>query len=388
MPIYHRSGEIPRKRHIQFRRDDGGLYHEELFGSEGFSGLYSLLYHLRPPTAVMRSTLRGRIEWRPASDDALRHRHLRTSLIAPRGDLVDGRRVLLFNADLAISFAVPEREQDYFYRNGQGDELVFVSEGSGVLESIFGEIPYRPGDYLVIPRGTIHRWRTGGVPHRALVIESRGQIRTPERYRNRHGQLLEHSPFCERDIRRPGKLPTHDESGEFEIRVKQRNSIYSYVHASHPFDLIGWDGYLYPWALNIEDFEPITGRLHQPPPVHQTFESDRFVVCSFVPRLYDYHPDAIPVPYNHTNSRTDEVIYYANGQFMSRRGIEYGSITLHPDGIPHGPHPGTVEASLGKKSTEELAVMIDAFAPLTVASEAEGIDDPGYPSSWWDPDGR
>jgi homogentisate 1,2-dioxygenase len=388
MPIYHRLGEIPRKRHIQFRKIDGGLYHEELFGSEGFSGLSSLLYHLRPPTAVRRATLHERIEWNPAGEEVVRHRHLRTSRLAPAGDPVGGRRVLLYNAAVAISICLPAEEQRYFYRNGQGDEVVFMSEGSGILESSMGEIPYGPGDYLVIPRGTIHRWGADQVPHRMLVIESRGQIRTPQRYRNRHGQLLEHSPYCERDIRLPKNLRTHDESGEFEIRVKQQNAIHSYVYASHPFDLVGWDGYLYPWALNIGDFEPITGRIHQPPPVHQTFESDGFVICSFVPRLYDYHPDAVPVPYNHTNSGTDEVLYYANGQFMSRRGIEYGSITLHPDGIPHGPHPGTVESSLGRKSTEELAVMIDSFAPLTVSREAAGIDDPSYPASWLDPGGR
>jgi len=388
MPIYHCLGEIPRKRHIQFRKPDGNLYSEELFGSEGFSGTSSLLYHLRPPTQVRRVSLRKRLEWDAANDPTIRHRHMRTARLPAQSDPVEGRRALLYNDDVAISLAVPARKQDFFYRDGQGDELVYVSEGTGVLESSFGDIAYRHGDYVVIPRGTIHRWRTDDVPHRLLVIESRGQVRTPQRYRNRSGQLLEHAPFCERDIRRPASLRTHDETGEFEVRVKQRNAIYSYVYASHPFDLIGWDGYLYPWALSIHDFEPITGRLHQPPPVHQTFESDGFVICSFVPRLYDYHPEAIPVPYHHTNAGTDEVIYYANGSFMSRRGIEYGSVTLHPDGIPHGPHPGTIESSLGRKSTEELAVMIDAMRPLTVSRAAEEIDDPDYPASWLVPGDR
>jgi homogentisate 1,2-dioxygenase len=382
MPIYHTLGEIPRKRHTQFRRLDGTLYHEELFGSEGFSGPYSLLYHLRPPTQVRGIVAREKLEWRPGADSTLRHRHMRTSRIEPKGDPIFGRHVLLYNRDVAISIAVPDREQDFLYRNGQGDELVYVSEGAGTLESSFGEIRYGPGDYVVIPRGTIHRWRMDGVPHRMLAIESAGPVRPPRRYRSLQGQLLEHSPYCERDIRRPNALVTRDETGDFEVMVKQKNGIFAFTYAAHPFDLVGWDGYLYPWTLSIHDFEPITGRIHQPPPVHQTFEAEGFVICSFVPRLYDYHPDAIPVPYNHTNAGTDEVIYYASGEFMSRRGIEYGSITLHPDGIPHGPHPGTVEASLGKKSTNELAVMIDTMRPLHVSQETVEIDDPDYPGSW------
>ncbi len=385
MPFYQRLGEIPRKRHIQFRASAGQLYFEELIGNEGFHGLSSLLYHVHRPTQVRAAQLLEKLEWEEAEDATLRHRHLRTGRFRPGGDPLGGRHPLLYNRDAAIAVSAPEAGQDYFYRNSQGDEVTYVSEGRGTLESIFGPLPYRKGDYIVIPRGTVHRWRCDSVPHRLLHLESRGVVRTPQRYRNHHGQLLEHSPYCERDIRRPERIDTYDEKGSFEVRVKQRNAIWSYTYATHPFDLVGWDGYLYPWILNIGDFEPITGRIHQPPPVHQTFEGEGFVVCSFVPRLFDYHPESIPVPYHHSNVGSDEVIYYASESFMSRRGIEYGSITLHPDGVPHGPHPGTIEASLGATATDELAVMIDTFRPLRVARDAEEVDDPQYVTSWLEP---
>jgi homogentisate 1,2-dioxygenase len=391
MPFYHCLGEIPRKRHTQFRDPSGRLYHEELIGNEGFSGLSSLLYHVHPPTQVIDVRLLDAIPWRPVIDQRLRHRHLRTARLAPGGDPLSGRHPLLYNGDVAISMAQPVAGQDSFYRNGQSDEIVYVSEGQGTLETIFGDLPYRKGDYVVIPRGIIHRWRCDPAPHRLLVIECRGIVRTPRRYRSPQGQLLEHSPYCERDIRRPERLDTHHETGSFEVRIKRDNAIHSTLYAVHPFDVIGWDGYYYPWILNIADFEPITGRIHQPPPVHQTFEGEGFVVCSFVPRLFDYHPQSIPVPYHHSNIGSDEVIYYASDRFMSRRGIEYGSITHHPDGLPHGPHPGTIEASLGAAATDELAVMIDTFRPLHVAGDAEAIDDPEYPTSWTipgDPPGR
>ncbi len=386
MPFYHRLGEIPRKRHTQFRDPSGRLYHEELMGNEGFSGLSSLLYHVHPPTQVADLGPPSALAWQPAVDPRLRHRHMRTARFAPSGDPIAGRRPLLYNRDVAISIAIPADGQEYFYRNGQGDEVVFVDDGRGTIETAFGDLPYRKGDYVVIPRGTIHRWRCDAVPQRLLVIESRDPIRTPRRYRNRQGQLLEHSPYCERDIRRPERLQTHHETGSFDVRIKQGDALHSYTYAAHPLDVVGWDGYYYPWILNIADFEPITGRIHQPPPVHQTFEGDGFVVCSFVPRLFDYHPQAIPIPYHHTNVGSDEVIYYASDRFMSRRGIEQGSITHHPDGIPHGPHPGTIESSLGTKETEELAVMIDTFRPLVVARDGEEVDDPDYPLSWLTPD--
>ncbi|MFB3906930.1 MAG: homogentisate 1,2-dioxygenase [Candidatus Eisenbacteria bacterium] len=388
MPIYRREGEIPPKRHTQFRRPDGGLYYEELIGTEGFSGISSLVYHLRRPTQVRSARRLGPVVYEASEPGPLRHRHVRTRRIPEGGDPWTARRPLFWNADVVISVARPTQSSETFFRDSQGEELIYVSEGSGALESIFGDLPYGKGDYLVIPRGTIHRFRCDPVPHHLLVVESRGHVRTPKRYRNSFGQLLEHSPFCERDIRTPRFREPRDETGEFEIRVKQGDAIHAYLYAAHPFDAIGWDGYYYPWAMQISDFEPITGRIHQPPPVHQTFEGDGFVVCSFVPRLYDYHPDSIPTPYHHANVGSDEILYYASDRFMSRKGIEHGSITLHPDGLPHGPHPGTIEASLGARETDELAVMIDTFRPLTVGREAEAIEDESYLTSWLEPGDR
>jgi len=382
MPSYHRLGKLPSKRHTVFRRPDGGLHHEELMGNQGFTGPSSLLYHLHPPTAVRRAGPLQPQPWQKADDGALRPRHLRTSLLPPGGNAVTGRHPLLYNREVAILTARPTETAEFFYRNGQGDELIFVSDGEGVLESPFGRIPYGKGDYLIIPRGITHRLRLGQGEQRYLMVESRGVLQTPRRYRGAHGQHLEWSPFTERDFRLPQDLETIDQTGEFEVQVKQHNGISRFFYATHPFDVVGWDGYYYPWAFNIRDFEPIVGRVHQPPPVHQVFEGEGFVVCNFVPRLYDFHPEAVPVPYHHSNAQSDEVIYYASERFMSRKGIEYGSITLHPDGIPHGPHPGTVEASLGQKQTEELAVMIDSFRPLTVSREAERIEDPTYLRSW------
>jgi homogentisate 1,2-dioxygenase len=287
----------------------------------------------------------------------------------------------LFNQEVALDFVRPTSYDDFLYRNAQADEVVYVSEGEGVLESQMGELAYRQGDYVVIPRGILHRFRPAGRSF-YLVIEGVGQIRPPNRYRNDFGQLLEHSPYCERDIRVPQTLPLHDERGEFRVVVKAHDVLTEVTLDHHPLDVVGWDGYYYPWAFSIHDFEPITGSLHQPPPVHQTFESDGFVVCSFVPRLFDYHPQAVPAPYNHSNVMSDEVIFYANDQFMSRKGIQYGSLTLHPFGLPHGPHPGRAEESIGKQRTEELAVMLDTFRPLTVAQEALELEDPNYGRSW------
>jgi len=382
MPYYHKLGRIPRKRHTVFRRDDGGLYQEELIGNKGFTGASSLIYHLHPPTMILRHEIVPSPPWEAARDTQLLPRHFRTARLSPGGNPVEGRHPLLYNAEVAILLSRPAEPAPYFYRNGMADELIFVSRGGGVLESVLGDLPYRAGDYLVIPRGIIHRLLPGPGEQRYLIVESRGVLRTPKRYRTSEGQHMETSPFCERDFRLPEGLKTHDERGEFEVRVKQHNRVVRFHYAHHPFDVVGWDGCYYPWAFNVEDFEPIVGRVHQPPPVHQVFEGDGFVVCNFVPRLFDFHPQAVPVPYHHTNAQSDEVIFYASERFMSRRGIEYGSITLHPDGIPHGPHPGTVEASLGQKETEELAVMVDTFRPLTVAAAAEEIEDPAYFRSW------
>ncbi len=387
MPFYAQVGDVPPKRHTQFRRPDGVLYTEELLGNEGFSGLASLLYHHYPPVRVARITpcppLAPVEEWR---EPVQRHYHLRTKAAEPGGDPISGRRPLMFNDDVTLAIARPtEPMADYFYKNGEADELFFIHEGSGRFETMYGALDYHEGDYVVIPHGTIYRVLMEATPQRWLVLESRGRIETPKRYRNEYGQLLEHSPFCERDIRRPTAPLTVLKEGAFEVRIKAGGRYSAYTYEHHPFDVVGWDGYLFPWALSIHDFEPITGRIHQPPPVHQTFQAPNFVVCSFVPRKYDYHPLGIPAPYNHSNIDSEEVLYYVNGNFMSRRGIDVASFTLHPHGIPHGPHPGAAEASIGKEATEELAVMVDTFRPLKMTAWAQVYDDPNYPLSWLDP---
>ncbi|MFC4078298.1 homogentisate 1,2-dioxygenase [Salinithrix halophila] len=385
MPFYHRMGKIPRKRHIQFRKEDGSLYREEVMGTKGFSGIQSILYHHHPPTRVSRV---GKVrEWMPALEEPgpNRHRHVQTFEAGLGGDPIDGRVHLLTNEDVTIGVCNPTEPMDYFFRNSDGDEVLFVHEGEGELQSVFGTLPYRAGDYLVIPVGATYRLEMKSERSRFLVIESTGEIVPPKRYRNEHGQLMEHSPFCERDIRVPERLDTRAEEGSFEVRVKAHHRLNTYFYDFHPFDVVGWDGYLYPYIFNVEDFEPITGRIHQPPPVHQTFAGPNFVICSFVPRLYDYHPEAIPAPYWHSNVHSDEVLYYVKGHFMSRKGnVKEGSITLHPSGLPHGPHPGKAEASIGKKGTEELAVMIDTFRPLRVTQEALNLEDTGYITSWLD----
>lgn len=382
MTFYYKLGTVPHKRHTQFRQPDGSLYHEELMGAHGFSGAKTLLYHLHPPTAIQKVTLLGRVELTLEEPGPLQPRHLRTAAVPVGGDGITARRPLAVNGDLCLSVARPTEPMTYWYRT-QGDEVIFVHEGGGVLETQFGLLPYRPGDYLVIPAGVL--WRLlpeAGIEQRLLVIEVNGHVGPPARYLNRYGQLLEHAPYSERDIRPPQELMPQDETGEFEVRVKARNQISSYCYHHHPLDVVGWDGHLWPFALNIEDFEPITGRVHQPPPVHQTFEGPGFVLCSFVPRLFDYHPLAIPAPYNHANVDSDEVLYYVQGNFMSRKGVEPASLTLHPGGIPHGPHPGTYEGSIGKDRTEELAVMIDTFRPLYLTQAALALEDLRYPLSW------
>lgn len=385
MPFYQRVGQVPPKRHTQFRRPDGVLYTEELIGNEGFSGLASLLYHHHPPVRVSGITpcpLEVPEEW---NEPVQRHYHLRTRTAEPFGDPITGRRVLMFNTDVSLGIARPTQAMDYLYKNGEADELYFIHEGQGTFETMYGALDYHEGDYVVIPHGTIYRIVMRETPQRWLVVESKGRLETPHRYRNEYGQLLEHSPYCERDIRVPtAPLALLDAPGA-EVRIKAAGKLTAYRYDHHPFDVVGWDGYLFPWILNIADFEPITGRIHQPPPVHQTFQAPGYVVCSFVPRKYDYHPLGIPAPYNHSNIDSEEVLYYVNGNFMSRRGIEVASFTLHPHGIPHGPHPGAAEASLGKEGTEELAVMIDTFRPLRLTRWAQGYDDPAYPMSWLDP---
>lgn len=386
MAFYVQRGEVPRKRHTIFRQRSGELYREHLMGTLGFSGPASLLYHVHPPTRVTGTRLIGRVELQSEEDPRLRMRHFRLSDLPVGESLIVGRTPLLFNTDLTISLASAktDSEQAEFYRNAQADEIVYVSEGSGTLESEFGVLPFQAGDYLVIPRGILHRYQPASEHEhlRLLVVESAGPVTPPRRYCNERGQFLEHSPYCERDIRVPQFVPPRDEKGTFELIVKQNNVLTAIELDHHPWDVVGWDGYYYPWALSIYDFEPITGRLHQPPPVHQTFQGHGFVLCSFVPRLFDYHPEAIPAPYNHSNVMSDEVLYYANEEFMSRKGIGYGSLTLHPAGLPHGPHPGKAEDSIGKQETRELAVMVDTFRPLTVAAAATSVEDADYERSW------
>jgi homogentisate 1,2-dioxygenase len=387
MSYYYRLGQLPHKRHTQFRQPDGSLYHEELMGIRGFSGDKSLLYHLRPPTAVERIERGGKVELDFDDQGPVRHRLLSTAEVATGGDAVGARLPLLANDDVCISVVRPNQAMAYWYRYAHGDEAIFVHEGTGILESQFGILHYGPGDYLVIPTGVV--WRIlpdEGSPQRMLVVESSGgHIEPPRRYVNNSGQFLESAPYAERDLRPPEELTTHDEAGEFEVRVKARGHIGRYIYRHHPLDVVGWDGHLYPFAFNIEDFEPITGRVHQPPPVHQTFDGPGFVVCSFVPRLFDYHPLAIPAPYNHSNVDSDEIIYYVKGDFMSRKGIQAAAITVHPNGIPHGPHPGTYEGSIGKQRTDELAVMVDTFRPLKLTKQAAALEDQAYVYSWKQP---
>ena len=383
MPFYHALGSMPRKRHTVFRRPDGGLYAEELMGHEGFVGTSSLLYHTYPPTTIKTARKLRDVKWEADDETSLRHRHFRTARATKGGSATLDRAPLLFNSDIAMLYVEPDTNDTHFYRNSQADEVVYVIEGQGVLESVYGDLPYKPGDYVVLHRNILHRWRLDlGVANKFLVMESSGHVRVPRRYMNDVGQLLEGAPYCERDIRRPTELHPHDEKGDFPLLVKQYDAINELVLDHHPFDVVGWDGYFYPWAFSIHDFEPIVGRIHQPPPVHQTFQGDGFVICSFCPRPYDFDPNAVPAPYNHSNVDSDEVLFYASSEFMSRKGIEYGSITHHPDGLPHGPHPGRTEASIGAKYTNELAVMMDSFKPLKVAKPALAIEDPTYHLSW------
>jgi homogentisate 1,2-dioxygenase len=384
--MYKAVGEIPRKRHIAFRKPGGGIYAEQLVGHEGFTGTSALLYHVHPPTTVKAVRRVKELKWEADPDATLRHRHFRTAQARKGGSPTLDRIPLLFNADIGMLYVEPDENDAHFYRNAQADECVYVAKGSGVVETQFGDLPFREGDYLILHRGIMHRYRfdLGAEAPKLLIFESRGHIRWPKRYRNEFGQLKEGAPYSERDIRRPLELQTHDEMGDFRILVKQHDWLTEMVLDHHPFDVVGWDGYFYPWIFNIADFEPIVGRIHQPPPVHQTFQGDGFVICSFGPRPYDFDPEAVPAPYNHSNVDSDEVLYYASSEFMSRKGIEFGSITHHPDGIPHGPHPGRAEASIGAKYTDELAVMMDSFRPLHVAKQALAIEDPAYHRSWLD----
>lgn len=385
MPFYHKLGKIPPKRHTQFRKPDGSLYSEQLFGTVGFDGMYSNIYHEHRPTQVKEIKNQYSVAPKIARSNNIESLRLKGFNVKPLKDYLESRKTVLTNSDCSIILAAPQESQrDYFYKNTDADELIFIHKGSGKLRTFLGNLDFKYGDYLLVPRGIIYKIDFDTDDNRLFIVESRRPIYTPKRYRNWFGQLLEHSPFCERDIRKPQELESYDQEGEFLIKVKKQDSIFDMVYATHPFDVVGYDGYNFPYAFSIHDFEPITGRIHQPPPVHQTFETDAFVVCSFVPRIYDYHPLSIPAPYNHSNIDSDEVLYYVDGDFMSRNDIEAGQITVHPAGIPHGPHPGAAERSIGKTETEELAVMVDTFKPLQVTEDGLKLSDGTYYQSWLD----
>jgi homogentisate 1,2-dioxygenase len=383
MPIYHKLGNFPQKRHTIFQSPQGNHYYEQLFGTEGFSGMASLSYHVHRPTQVKEILKSVDVSPKIAVQKNIKSLLLKGFEVKAEDDFVDSRKLLMVNSDVLIGLAAPRKSmKTYFYKNADADEMIFIHRGTGRLRTFLGTIPFEYGDYLIIPRGMIYQIEFDTEDNRLLFLESYSPLYTPKRYRNHFGQLLEHSPFCERDLKLPQDLETHDEKGDFLIKVKKEGMLHDIVYATHPFDVVGWDGYNYPYGFSIHNFEPLTGRVHMPPPIHQTFETNTFVVCSFVPRLYDYHPQAIPAPYNHSNIDSDEVLYYVDGDFMSRNNIEQGHITLHPKGIAHGPAPGAMERSIGKKDTQELAVMIDTFRPLMLTEEAMGIDDGKYYKSW------
>jgi homogentisate 1,2-dioxygenase len=383
MPIYRQIGLVPQKRHVVFRQPNGQLYHEELIGTEGFSGVATLAYHLYPPTMVKDHGQPYSVKPEVAIEDNLQARSFQGFHLQPEEDYLKSRKVLFVNDDLTIGLAAPSKSmENYFFKNADADELIFIHEGEGTLNTMFGSIDFEYGDYIVIPRGTVYQVNFSSAKNKWLIVESFSPVETPPRYRNQYGQFLENSPFCERDFKLPKNMKTHDEKGDFLINIKKRGLIYPYVYENHPFDLVGYDGCSYPYAMSIFNFEPITGRIHMPPPIHQHFQGHNFVICSFVPRLYDYHPQAIPAPYHHSNIDSDELLYYVDGDFMSRNNIKKGQITLHPAGIPHGPHPGAIERSIGKKETNELAVMIDPFRPVKITKQALGLEDVDYYHSW------
>ena len=383
MPRYHKLGSFPQKRHTVFKNGGENLHYEQLFGTIGFEGMSSLLYHIYPPTQVKSIEKKIDISPKIAVKNNMQMRGFKGFNINGKSDFLKSRVPILTNSDVTLHLSNPiNSKADYFYKNVDADEVIFVHKGTGVLRTPMGKIEFKSGDYLIIPRGMIYKMDFNDDENRHFIIESNHPVYTPKKYRNWFGQLLEHSPYCERDLRVPSELETYDEKGDFLIKIKKEGFLYDYIYGSHPFDVVGWDGYNYPYAFSIHDFEPITGRIHQPPPVHQTFETPAFVICSFCPRLYDYHPESIPAPYNHSNIDSDEVLYYVDGDFMSRNDVEIGQITLHPSGIPHGPHPGAYERSIGKKSTEELAVMVDTFKPLKLTEQAMNIEIKEYYKSW------
>jgi homogentisate 1,2-dioxygenase len=387
MPHYLRLGSVPRKRHIIHPATPGyrneGLYYEEVVSTAGFSRAYSIAYHLRPPTRVRQITSAGSVAFEEAPLDVLRHVHLLSDQMPVGGDIVTGRVPLLFNDEVIMSRCRPNQPQQELYRNATADEVIFVHKGKGMLKSMFGLLPFKPYDYVVVPHCTTFEmeFEPGEQPE-LLIIEAHGRINIPERYVNQDGQIRLGSPFYERDFHGPRETLVVDKERDVPVLIKDGTRLSRYILAQHPFDVIGWDGLVYPYTFNADDFEPITGTVHQPPPVQQTFEAPGFVVCTFAPRMLDTHPEAVKVPYAHSNVQADEVLYYVRGRFGSRRGVKEASFTLHPRGIPHGPHPGTIVASREMTRTDELAVMVDTFNPLRLTKAAMAIDDPKYPMSW------
>ena len=379
---YQQSGKIPQKRHTVFKSQDDQFYYEQLFGTEGFHGISSLLYHIHRPTQIKSISEPKDVTPKISVAKNVTPRMFKGMNVSAEDDFLESRKVLLVNSDLKLGLAKPKKSTDYFYKNAECDELFFIHEGSGTLKTFLGNLDFSYGDYLIIPRGTIYSIDFKDENNTLLFIESHSPIYTPKRYRNEFGQMLEHSPFCERDMIAPTFVEPIDEKGAFLIKVKKEDQIWDFIYATHPFDVVGWDGYFYPYKFNIKNFEPITGRVHLPPPIHQNFEAHNFVVCSFVARMYDYHPQAIPAPYNHSNIDSDEVLFYTEGDFMSRNHIDLMDFTLHPGGIVHGPHPGAMERSIGKTFTEEFAVMIDPFKPFKITEEAMKVEDPSYKTSW------
>jgi len=383
MPFYHTLGKIPHKRHTTFKKPNGELYQEELFGTAGFAGKSSLIYHLYPPTVVSEIKMVKDVTPKIAIEKNMKAMSFQGFSIPEGEEYLESRKTLFVNNDMKIGLAAPKNfSQDYFYRNSDADEMLFIHKGSGKLRTMYGSLDFAYGDYLIIPQGTTYQIDFDTEDNRILFIESASEIKPPSGYRNNFGQFLEHSPFCERDFRLPKDLKTHDEKGSFKVLSKKQGVLWEYTHSNHPFDVVGWDGFNYPYAFSIHDFEPITGRVHLPPPIHQQWEATGFVICSFVPRMYDYHPEAIPAPYHHSNIDSEELLYYVDGDFMSRNNIQKGQITLHPGGIPHGPHPGAIERSVGKTRTEELAVMIDPFSPVMITEEAMKLQVDDYYKSW------
>lgn len=383
MPSYHHLGQLPEKRHITFRRPDGKLYSEQLISSEGFSSDYTLTYHTHRPTLVLEVEKPIDVTPHYTAHEGMISRSFKGYDVPEQDDYLESRQVVLGNDDILISLAAPRKSmQDYFYKNSQAWEMIFVHQGKGTLKTMLGSIPFSYGDHLIIPKGITYQLTFETEQNRLFIVESTTPYRFPKKYVSSSGQLMEHAPFYDRDLKLPQNLETHEALGDYKIFIKRDYKLYPYHYQAHPFDLIGWDGYYYPYAFSIHDFAPITGKLHLPPPIHQTWECGGAVLCAFVPRLYDYHEKAIPAPYNHANVDSDEVLYYVDGDFMSRNNIKVGQITLHPLGIAHGPHPGAAERSIGQKETQELAVMVDTFRPLKMTAFAAGIEVADYYKSW------